>query len=516
MKVQDVFRAQYFLACLEKEIKRAEKALSQLSCFSTSLHDILVYFSSHLMIELDQLLLPTIVNEIHKAKHLGLLRGETPEDRYESFFINDNDYTEYAKGIVKQYPFLFEHIDNLIRQTLDALILCLTRFWKDRQDIRQWLPNLSELKIATVQPLSSSDRHRKQQSVLICFSCGNKLIYKPVDLLPDLLFGEFVAFLDLGKQHDLRTLNVLPKGEYGWMEYVHRKACNSLVKVKNFYRRAGVLLAVADALNYTDGHCENLIADGEFPILIDNETLFQNYEKSVAQQKNILSTLLIQKTTEDSIHLNSALQAPSGIKLEYLETHPLNDHTDQIEIRYFGINPSEHHHSPLFENRLHQVSDYVQEVIEGYAYAYDRISCKLVDIIHNDKWWERVGKAQSRIVIRETMSYAYLLRRIQQPENMTLSSSETVLREKLGATIYTDYEVADLLSLNIPYFYHFPDERHLYTGNSHRYEDAFTESAIDVMKRQLVNRSEEKKLFDCEIITRHLTYSQIPHNGLEP
>lgn len=512
MKVQDVFRAQYFLACLEKEIKRTEKSLSHLSCFSISLHDLLVHFSSYLLIELDQLLLPTVVDEIHKAKHLGLLQGKDPEERYTNFFVNDKGYTAHAKDLVTKYPFLFELVDNLIRQTFDALILCLTRFWEDRHDIRQWLQKLPELMITQVQPLSSSDRHRKQQSILICFSCEKKLIYKPVDLLPDLLFREFLGFLDLDKPYDLRTLNVLPKGEYGWMKYIHQKACNTLVEVKNFYCRTGVLLAVTDALNYTDGHCENLIADGEFPILIDNETFFQNYEKTVAKQKNILSTLLIQKVTEDSIHLNSALQAPSGIKLEHLRTHPINDHTDEIEVRYFGINPSEHHHNPVFENRPQHASDYFQHVIEGYSYAYDRITCKVMDIIKNANWWERVSKSQSRIVIRETMSYVYLLRKIQQPENMTRTSSEKVLREKLGITAYTDYEVSDLLSLNIPYFYHLSGERHLYNGNGCRYENTFSETAIEVIKQQLMSRSEEKKFFDCNIIARHLTATQIPHN----
>lgn len=102
------------------------------------------------------------------------------------------------------------------------------------------------------------------------------------------------------------------------------------------------------------------------------------------------------------------------------------------------------------------------------------------------------------------MSYVYLLRKMQHPENMTKVASEALLREKLGKTTYTDYEVLDLLSLNIPYFYHLPGEKHLYNGDGHRYENAFTETAIEVMKKQLNNRSKEKKLFDCKIIARNL------------
>ena len=39
-----------------------------------------------------------------------------------------------------------------------------------------------------------------------------------------------------------------------------------------FYRRQGALLALLYALEATDFHAENLIASGEFPVLIDLET----------------------------------------------------------------------------------------------------------------------------------------------------------------------------------------------------------------------------------------------------
>lgn len=513
MKAQDAYRAQYFLACLENEIQRAERAFCHMTCFSGSLYELLVGFCADLLIELDQLVLPTIVHEIHKVKERGLLKGETASNRYISFFVDDNTYTEHAKDVIKHYPFLFAQIDHLIRQTFDNLILCLSRYWKDRDEIWQWLQS-SHSTVSKIKPLSSSDRHRNQQSMLICFSCGRKLIYKPVDLSPDRLFSAFIAGLELEAPFNLKTLNVFSKGEYGWIEFIHQEECRGLLEVKNFYCRADALLAIADALNYTDGHCENLIANGEFPILIDNETLFQNYERPVAQQKNILSTMLIQKVTEECVYLNSALQAPDSVKLEYLQTHAINDHTDEIKVRYFGINPSRHHHCPILGKMPYQVKDYVQDVIDGYSHAYDRISDKTTNIMQNAAWWGQVRRVQSRIVIRETMTYAYLLRKIFEPEHISRMSSESVLRQKLGDSIYTNYEVSDLLSLNIPYFYHMPGEKHLYDGRGQRYENAFKESAVEVIQRQFKERSEAKKRFDCEIIARHLSDQITSRDGV--
>ncbi len=197
MKVQDAFRAQYFFAYLERIIQQTQQTLSDFTCIAVPLQTLLTDFSANLLIELDQLLLPTIVFEFHEAKQSRKLFGESSEARYASFFVNDQEYTRQAKDIILKYPFLFELLDSLITQTFDSLVLFFKRYWQDKEEIKKWLKLSPELLISEIQPLRNSDRHRKQQTLLITFSDGNKVIYKPVDLSPDLLFGEFVTCLEL-------------------------------------------------------------------------------------------------------------------------------------------------------------------------------------------------------------------------------------------------------------------------------------------------------------------------------
>lgn len=505
MKTPDAFRAQYYLGKLEKEILRMARSLSPLPMFATPLPALLTNFSSNLVYELDQLILPTIVFELQASKEAGLLIGSTGSERYTSFFVEGSTYTINAKNIISKYPFLFELMDDLIIQTFDALNLCLKRYCEDQSEIDKWLGFSQKTSIATIQPLGSADRHRRQLAIVITFLNGKKIIYKPVDLTPDILFKEFIHYLELDQPYDIRSLNVLPRDEYGWMEFIDHEACNTIEEVQNFYRRSGVLLAVTDALNYTDGHYENLIAYREFPILLDNETLFQNYEESILDQKNILSTMLIQKITGDpSEYLNSALQAPPGPKFENLHTHAINDHTDDIEIRYTAVTSTTHHHSPSMDGISFNSSNFAMEVVEGYCYAYERISNKKDDILNNTEWWDRVSTSRARIVIRETMTYAYLLRKMQQPEYLSKAEADKFLRSKLGETPYTENEMKDLLSLNVPYFYHSPGEKNLYDARGHKYDDVFHKPAVEGMKKMLLNLSEEKKLFNCKIISRHL------------
>lgn len=267
---------------------------------------------------------------------------------------------------------------------------------------------------------------------------------------------------------------------YGWIKYIDQKECEHFCDIQNFYRRMGVLLSVADALNYTDGHCENLIAHGAFPILLDGETFFQNYPIAILRQKNILSTLLIQKNSLEKNHFPaSALQAPYGIKLEYIQTHAIHDHTDELEIRYFGINPSKHHHCPILMGSPYYAYDYVPFIVEGYCTSYKKITNRVETILDNKHWWDKASQVQARVVRRETMAYLYLLRKIQQPEWIaSRKEAAAFLLEQLGTKPYSDYEISDLLTLNIPYFYHLPGQKHFYDGREREYANVFEISAF--------------------------------------
>lgn len=70
----------------------------------------------------------------------------------------------------------------------------------------------------------------------------------------------------------------LEKVDYGWTEEVVRKECIDSEEVTNFYKRVGVLAATAYVLGIGDLHYENIIAHGEFPVIIDAETLFQHMD----------------------------------------------------------------------------------------------------------------------------------------------------------------------------------------------------------------------------------------------
>jgi lantibiotic modifying enzyme len=56
------------------------------------------------------------------------------------------------------------------------------------------------------------------------------------------------------------------------VEVVEYLPCQNQEEIKRYYQRAGQLLCLLYVLGANDCHNENLIACGEYPVLVDLET----------------------------------------------------------------------------------------------------------------------------------------------------------------------------------------------------------------------------------------------------
>jgi lantibiotic modifying enzyme len=109
--------------------------------------------------------------------------------------------------------------------------------------------------------------------------------------------------LKLNYPFNLKPMNIyVPKQltqlkqKYFWAEFISHDTCKSKKEVENYWRRAGILLAVCYILGFTDGHMENIIACRDQPILVDCETILAQYfDQSV--NKNIERKIGSRKTS---------------------------------------------------------------------------------------------------------------------------------------------------------------------------------------------------------------------------
>ncbi|MBX4341401.1 DUF4135 domain-containing protein, partial [Mycobacterium tuberculosis] len=77
---------------------------------------------------------------------------------------------------------------------------------------------------------------------------------------------------------------------YGWQEYIAYRECLTEEELKRFYYRQGGYIALLYFFRSSDFHFENIIASGEFPVLIDLETLFSNHLDLFKESKVLTNT----------------------------------------------------------------------------------------------------------------------------------------------------------------------------------------------------------------------------------
>jgi type 2 lantibiotic biosynthesis protein LanM len=214
---------------------------------------------------------PMIQNGLKRVEQYGNTTGE----RFQSFLARLRR-PEIALVLLREYPVLARQLALRINQWAEFSLEFLGKLAADWRTIQTSLGGESDPGMLDEVTGGAGDRHRGGRSVVIAkFSSGLRIVYKPRSLSVDVHFQELLEWLNArAGWAPFRTLRVLDRGEYGWVEYVAAQGCSSTAELTRFYERQGAYLAVLFALEATDFHFENLIAAGEHPVLPDLEALF--------------------------------------------------------------------------------------------------------------------------------------------------------------------------------------------------------------------------------------------------
>ncbi|WP_119280003.1 DUF4135 domain-containing protein [Calidithermus roseus] len=227
-------------------------------------------------------------------------------------------------------------------------------------------------------------------------------------------------------------------------------------------------------------------------ILVDTETLFQPGSAN-RENRSPLFTMLVQKIPDDldGFRFSAAIQAPSNNRVHMVFPYVQNDQTDEMKILFHGVPAPNTQNNPIFGDQIYLPGSYVESIIEGYRYGFDRIT-KRVERIFSPNWWSALGHCRPRFIIRPTVYYAMLIRLIQQPRYCAEPESiGSFLRHQLAKSPtdlnqFIGYEVADLKRFDIPYFYHRPAQRSIFDGFDQEYPNFFAESAVVHLARNMV------------------------------
>jgi type 2 lantibiotic biosynthesis protein LanM len=449
----------------------------------------------------------TLTLELHVARLTDHLEGNSPEERFQSF-LNQLREPERVLDLLREYPVLARQLSVAVDRWLSFNLELLERLCADWLDIRQSIA-ASDDPGRLIAWNDAGDDHRGGHHVVILeFSSGFQVVYKPRSLSMDSHFQDFLGWLNSrGQEPALRMLRILNRDGYGWVEFVSPRSCQSTAEVHRFYERQGSYLAVLYLLHATDVHNENLIAAGDDPVLIDLETLF-HHSPADRRPDAVRSALMMMHASVIGVGLLPgrvwANDESDGVDLSGLGTtegqvspHPVQllEYVGTDEMRWIRtqVTLSGGHNRPTVNGGHVDLLDYTEAIEAGFSRTYRLLLQHRAELLSSDGPLARFAGDELRIILRSTQTYAALLRESFHPDFLRDALERDRLFDRLWIPIerqpylraVISAERRDLWNGDIPVFSTRTDSCDLWTSNHDRLADFFHESAMAAVVRRL-------------------------------
>jgi type 2 lantibiotic biosynthesis protein LanM len=452
-----------------------------------------------------------MVLELNVARLQGLLIGDTPEERF-ARFLNCLADPEISNRLLDEYPVMVDQIVHRLDTWSDFSLEFLEHLCNDWDLIRGNLISADPGLLAEIQ-LGAGDTHRGGRSVVIAsFANGARLVYKPRSLAVDEHFQHLLSWLNgVGAQPDFRILEVMDRGDYGWVEFVEAAPCIAVQQVSRFYQRQGGYLAILYALEASDFHCENLLASGEHPVLIDLEALFHpRFKDDDAQgagevagsalnysvlRVGLLPTRMLSDEDYAGVDM-SGLGSSAGQLTPHGVPHWERIDTDEMHVVRKRIEMPGADNRPIFDGREVNAQDYLESIAAGFVSMYRLLL---------DRRSELLGLLQSfsddgvRVIVRGTHTYGALLHESYHPDVLRSDEDRRALFERLREVSahrpdlvrLLPAELNDLMHGDVPLFTARPSSRDLWTSSDERVENYFEMPGLAHVERHLLQLGEK-------------------------
>jgi type 2 lantibiotic biosynthesis protein LanM len=369
-----------------------------------------------------------------------------------------------------------------------------------------------------------SDSHDGGRTVIsVEFASGLKLIYKPRSLGVERAYFAFVAWINrFDALLPFRILTILDRGEYGWVEYVEHGSCASEEEIRRYYRRTGNLLCVVYALNGSDFHYENLIADGEHPVPVDLETIYHHRmkidgddldEMADRLRLSVLATDLLPDPVKVDHQYSDISAIARSVAEEGESDHVAWKHinTDGMDYSYERRRSQPAQNLPKLNGKVAVLDDYTKLILAGFEEAYRFMQDKADVLLDENGPLRPMFAHKSRFIYRPTALYALILRRALHPGYARDGADFGVQLEILARSLLEtpnkpitwpllQAEMASLWKLDIPRFAARGDENALRVGPESLIAGCFIDSAWNAVRAKISGMSQDDLRWQLSLI----------------
>lgn len=471
------------------------------------------------------------VLQLDFLRYVGERRPEyiVDDDAHEEATSSTEQYDSYisslANGRLRQIclgsPQLSRHIVGTVKQWISAVTQFVEDLVADRAAIEDALPVADATAVADITP-GKGDLHEGGKTVIeVEFSSGEKLVYKPRSVRAESTLRSLVGEVGRAIDAAFEYPRCLSRGDHGWVEHVEHEPLGD-ESPDAYYRKAGVVLALAYVLGSYDFHSENLIASGSTPVMIDGETLMkptlprsafaeeQLAQAAINSYKNdsVLSTLLLPVSIRENEMLDDASVAGLTDVTQRDSTRALarweNINTDGMRMERRAVQQPATTNAPMKEGSTASPYPHSQSVVRGF-----RTGCEYLRSMSEEEERALLGELRDlteiRFILRPTETYSATIDSLTAPSALNDGREFSIRLENLLSRVFrkvgTDTDgLTQLLTaerdaiseLNVPRFTTRSDSTDLYFRGAVIVNDFFDESPINRARRRLHSLSEEE------------------------
>jgi type 2 lantibiotic biosynthesis protein LanM len=501
---------------LSQEIDRLKQGIQAISQAYSDLpfdpSTVVSLLFTNLQEQLVNILSRTTILELNVARLQGLLQGDIPQDRFQSF-LQRLRQREIAISLLQEYPVLARQLVISINHWVNFSLEFLQHLCHDWNAICAKFSPETDPGVLVQIDSSIADTHCNGRAVIIAkFSSGFQVVYKPRALAIDEHFQQLLVWINQRGNHPpFRTLKILNRDKYGWVEFVVAHGCNTPKEVQYFYQRQGGYLALLYAIKATDFHMENIIAAGEHPILVDLESLFHpqidvnhlhNKSEHLAVKTfnySVLSVgILPQRLWENNESKGVEMSGLGGeegqltpSRVQYLT----GIGTDEMRVEHKQMPMLGSQNRPTLNSSPVNILDYIDSIMAGFTSMYQLLIQHRHELLSEKSPLAYFCEDEVRFIPRFTEEYSLLLNESYHPNLLRNALDRDRFFDLLWLGIEHQPHLAkiihaerdDLWKGDIPRFTTRPNSTDIWTGSNEKITDFFDETGMALVRRSLQN-----------------------------
>jgi lantibiotic modifying enzyme len=395
----------------------------------------------HLLRKLEWITRPCLelewISFVFATNALGLSAASDARSQEPSFLGERPGHRLFL--LFKRFPVLARLWSVAIFQWDANIVEVLERIATDRAAISRFFFHANAIGRIKNLRLGLSDPHGGGRSVTLIEFGGGRLVYKPRSGKSESSWFELLTWMNRqGFQPKLRAARVLDRKRYCWMEYVEAASCKSRAGVRRFYERLGGIIAAAYLLKAVDCHRQNLIAAGEYPLLVDVDALWH------------VSVLTKTQTPAELLY-----------RTGFFPTSKRRSLQSRSSVLGWGTAGS---HLPRVGGRPAVASHYVTEIIAGFSRGWSCLVGRPGRRSFFVKHVRRIRSRPRRWIYQATERYASILRASVGPFALQSEPARQALiaglcsRSSVTPAVIRA-ETKALRQLDLPYFLRTTAER---------------------------------------------------------